>query len=214
MTAFLFDLDGTLNDSVPLILLVSKITYAKLGLERSEAQIKQTIGEPLVQTGEAIFGPGKGDLYRLAYQENYREQAPLHPIKAFPGILEMLAELRQQGAKLAVVTSKRHHLTQENLESAGLLPLLDAVVDAESCAAHKPDPAPALLALELLDARDEPGVFIGDSIYDLGCGRNAGLKTVGVSWGAGVRQELLDFQPDYFCDQVEELHRLLLGLCR
>jgi len=100
------------------------------------------------------------------------------------------------------------------------------VVDAQSTDKHKPDPEPALLALKQLgclpeqqsclpeqqSCLPEQGVFIGDSLFDLGCGRNAGLKTVAVSWGAGIRQELADFQPDFLCDTVEELQQVLLSL--
>lgn len=213
MTAFLFDLDGTLNDSVPLITYVSQLTYHDLGLERTVEQIKKTIGVPLVQTGEEIYGPGNGDIYRLAYQKNYREQAEHFPLQAFPGILDMLEDLRQKGAQLALVTSKRRRLTLENLTTTGLLSRLDLVIDAESTQKHKPDPEPALLALAQLGATPAHGVFIGDSVFDLACGRNAGLRTVGVTWGAGVREELVATQPDYLCHTVPELHQLLLSLC-
>ncbi|MBQ6807888.1 MAG: HAD hydrolase-like protein [Firmicutes bacterium] len=233
MTAFLFDLDGTLHDSVPVICHVSQLAYAELGLERSLEEIKKTIGVPLVKTGEELFGPGNGDLYRLTYQRIYQEQESLFPLRAFPGIPEMLSALRERGARLAVVTSKRHQLTLENLETTGLLPLVEVVVDAQSTDKHKPDPEPALLALKQLgclpeqqsclpeqrsclpeqqSCLPEQGVFIGDSLFDLGCGRNAGLKTVAVSWGAGIRQELADFQPDFLCDTVEELQQVLLSL--
>ena len=214
MTAFLFDLDGTLNDSVPLIIRSSQLAYAELGLERSVAEIKKTIGVPLVQTGEEIFGPGNGDIYRLTYQKCYRQVAPDYPLQAFPGILDMLDELRRQGAKIALVTSKRRQLTMENLETTGLLPRMDVVIDAQSTDKHKPDPEPALLALEQLGETAEQGAFIGDSVFDLGCGRNAGLKTVAVSWGAGLREELASFPPDFLCDTVAELRECLLGLCR
>lgn len=214
MTAFLFDLDGTLNDSVPLIIRSSQLAYAELGLERSVAEIKKTIGVPLVQTGEEIFGSGNGDIYRLTYQKCYRQVAPDYPLQAFPGILDMLDELRRQGAKIALVTSKRRQLTMENLETTGLLPRMDVVIDAQSTDKHKPDPEPALLALEQLGETAEQGAFIGDSVFDLGCGRNAGLKTVAVSWGAGLREELASFPPDFLCDTVAELRECLLGLCR
>ena len=214
MTAFLFDLDGTLNDSVPLIIRSSQLAYAELGLERSVAEIKKTIGVPLVQTGEEIFGSGNGDIYRLTYQKCYRQVAPDYPLQAFPGILDMLDELRRQGAKIALVTSKRRQLTMENLETTGLLPRMDVVIDAQSTDKHKPDPEPALLALEQLGETAEQGAFIGDSVFDLGCGRNAGLKTVAVSWGAGLREELASFSPDFLCDTVAELRECLLGLCR
>lgn len=213
MTAFLFDLDGTLNDSVPLITYVSQLTYQELGLERTVEQIKKTIGVPLVQTGEEIYGPGNGDIYRLAYQRNYREQADHFPLQAFPGILDMLEALRNQGAKLALVTSKRRRLTLENLTTTGLLSRLDLIIDAESTEKHKPDPEPAQLALAQLGATPETGVFIGDSVFDLACGRNAGLRTVGVTWGAGLSQELERENPDYLCHTVAELRQLLLSLC-
>jgi len=115
MTAFLFDLDGTLHDSVPVICHVSQLAYAELGLERSLEEIKKTIGVPLVKTGEELFGPGNGDLYRLTYQRIYQEQESLFPLRAFPGIPEMLSALRESALKDDEIVEYFFQQVRENL---------------------------------------------------------------------------------------------------
>lgn len=209
MTAFIFDLDGTLNDSIPLIVATSKLAYKELGADISEERIKSMIGVPLVETGEEILGPGRGQAYLEAYLRHYNTLD--YPMRAFPGIAEMLADLRAHGAKLALATAKRRQMAHDTLDAIGLSDALDAIVDSESTERRKPFPDPALKALELLGVTAEESVFVGDSSHDILCGHSAGLRTVAVTWGAGTADELISAQPDYTVHTVAELRELLLS---
>lgn len=212
MTAFLFDLDGTLADTLPIIITSSRLALQELGHpEITDAQIISLIGVPLFETGEILLGEGKGDLYRSTYHSHFLtlDQSGL---RAFPGIAELLRALEQAGAKLACVTSKRLGPAERTLAQLRLRAYFQALVTAESCENHKPDPAPALLALSLLGAEQERGVFVGDSVFDIGCGKNAGLTCCGVTWGAETADGLREAGADYVVDTVAELQEVLLGL--
>ncbi len=211
MKAFIFDLDGTLNDSVPLIVITTLKAYQELGIDQGEDIIKSYIGVPLVETGEALLGPGRGQEYLEAYLRHYDPMA--YPMRAFPGIPELLSELRARGAKLAIATAKRRQMAEDTLEIIGLTGMLDVLVASESTERRKPFPDPALKAMELLGAKPAESLFIGDSVHDLQCAQQAGIKACAVTWGAGGKEELAACGPDYSVDTVAELSQLLLSLC-
>jgi len=210
MKAFIFDLDGTLNDSVPLIVNTALQAYQELGVEITEEEIKSYIGIPLIETGEHFLGPGRGEEYLDAYFRYYDPAA--YPMRAFPGIVELLRQLRRRGARLAVATAKRHQMALETIDSIGLAGLLDALVDSEATERRKPFADPALKALELLEAEPEQTLFIGDSVHDIQCAHHAGIRACAVTWGAGIRRELVAAEPEYMVDSVAELSELLLSL--
>ena len=116
MKAIMFDLDGTLSNSVPIICRTAQAAFAELGLEFDLAQIRDFIGRPLVEAGEAYLGPGRGQEYVDAYYRHYDAS----DLAAFPGAREMLLDLRAAGFKLAIVTSRRRDSTEESLRLTNL----------------------------------------------------------------------------------------------
>lgn len=211
MKAFIFDLDGTLNDSIPLILCTTAKAWMDLGLPVDEAKIKSYIGIPLVETGEALLGPGRGQEYLQAYLRHYDPDCI--PMRAFPGIPALLGQLKAKGARLAIATAKRHEMTLDTLRIIGLENVMDALVVSESTERRKPFADPALKALELLGQEQKDAIFIGDSVHDISCGHNAGLPACAVTWGAAGRADLVACRPEYIVDSVGELAQLLLALC-
>lgn len=209
MTAYLFDLDGTLADSLPIILQSSRLALDELGREVSDAQIISLIGVALVEAGEVLVGTGQGERYRECYQKHFTS-LDTGSLTAFPGWSELLDKLAASGGKLACVTSKRRKAAESTLAQIGLSPYFPVVVCAENTKYHKPYPDPALMALELLEAQGETAVFIGDSIFDIGCGKNAAMISCGVTWGAGEEQQLLEAGADYIAHTMEELTAILI----
>ena len=210
MTAYLFDLDGTLADTLPIIIHTSRLALAELGGRISDAQIVSLIGVPLVESGEIMLGPGQGERYLECYQKHFAAM-DMSSLSAFSGLAELLAKLELGGGKLACVTSKRRLPAQETLRKIGLFTYFTVLVSAESTKIHKPDAAPALTALSLLKAQKEKAVFIGDSIFDIGCARNAGILSCGVTWGAGDKRQLIEAGADFIADTVQELAAILLA---
>ncbi|MCL1975458.1 MAG: HAD-IA family hydrolase [Firmicutes bacterium] len=210
MTVFLFDLDGTLADSLPIILHTSRLALRECGKEVSDEQITALIGMPLLQTGELLLGPGMGEHYRACYQKHFYN-IDTCKLSAFPGIADLLAKLKEGGAKLACVTSKRQKPAEATLAQIGLLQFFSALVCAESTTCHKPEAEPALTALAMLGATTEKAYFIGDSIFDIGCASNANIISCGVLWGAGEEQQLSEAGAAYIAHNVEELSAILLA---
>jgi pyrophosphatase PpaX len=211
MTALLFDLDGTVVDSLPSILHTARLALDDLGRsDISDEQVRSLIGVPILETGEILLGAGQGPAYAQSYQKFFTDVG-YTGLRCFNGLPELLAELQTNGAQLACVTSKRRNATKLTLEGCGLSDTFKAVVTAEDCTNPKPDPEPAYLALEQLQTpASKQVVFIGDSRFDIACGQAAGLTTCAVTWGAGTKEELAN--ADYIADDVGQLREILLEL--
>ncbi len=210
---FLFDLDGTLTDSVPLILTCAKLTHQELNIPWDEAKMKNLIGVPLLETGEILAGQGKGKTFFDTYQRHY---AAIHDTmcKSFPGIEAMLRDLAEHGASMAIVTSRRRWGTEKSLEYMNYTQYFQTNICAEDCKTHKPEAGPALLALSALRKNPKNAVFIGDTFYDIRCAKNAGCFSAAVTWGAGERNQLVAEAPDFLADRVDQLHHWLFKQLR
>src|SRR3712207_6684408 len=125
--------------------------------------------------------------------EVYRQHnVPLHEeLQAFDGILDVLETLSAQGRKLGLVTAKRRVGVDLAFDVLPIGHLFGAVVTAEDTERHKPDPEPVLRALERLGADPAESAFVGDSPFDVGAGKAAGIFSVGVSWGGLHAEERL-----------------------
>ena len=185
LTAILFDLDGTLVDSIELILNSARFAFEGFsGTAPTDEQWRTGIGRPLV-TMFREFVPDEVEVERLT--ERYREyQLANHDrlVHAYDGIVPMITTLASAGHPLALVTSKTEQLARRALEHVGLSASIPVVVGFDSCTRHKPHPEPVERALALLGAAPQNALFVGDSPHDVESGREAGVFTIGVSWGA------------------------------
>ncbi|MCI8335883.1 MAG: HAD-IA family hydrolase [Peptococcaceae bacterium] len=205
----LFDLDGTLIDSLPLIIECSRLAGAEIGLPWDEEHIRSMIGIPLIETGEILLGKGQGEFYRSIYLK-YFHQLHDEKIKIFPDILPMLKTLKQQQITMAVVTSKIHDSAMMSLSETGIEDYFSVIITASEPCSHKPSPEPALLALERLGKPADHALFVGDSPYDIQCGKGAALATCGVTWGMATKDQLMAYQPTYFADTIDQLQEIIL----
>jgi pyrophosphatase PpaX len=178
----LFDLDGTLIDSGSIILASFKhATRTVLEREIPDAELAAIVGgSNIYDQMRAIDELQAEELVRVYREHN----APLHDdLEAFEGIERVLAELKSQGRRLGIVTAKRRKTVELAFAVLPLEPYFDVVVTADMTERHKPDPEPVLAALERLGARPEATAFVGDSPFDVGAGKAAGVFTVAVAWG-------------------------------
>jgi pyrophosphatase PpaX len=203
----LFDLDGTLADTVELILCSYRHTMqTHLGAAPPDARWLSTMGTPLrAQLLEFARDAAEAE----AMLETYTVfQRGVHDemVRPFPGAGSVLAELRSRGVRLGVVTSKRNAVARRTMEVCGLWDAIDVVVGADDVARGKPDPEPVHRALGALRlARPEEVLFVGDSPFDLRAGRTAGTRTAAVGWGACARSVLEAERPDYFFEKLDDL---------
>ena len=117
-------------------------------------------------------------------------------IRPFPNVNEVLAELRQRGYRIGVVTSKRRMGADRSMRVFGLDLLVDCVVAAEDTDKHKPDPAPILRGMEMLNSTPATTAYIGDSTHDMIAGKRAGVFTVAALWGPFDADELKAIEPN------------------
>ena len=202
----LFDLDGTLVDSIELIVTAAMNAFAsRPGPSPSEAEIRNTIGRPLPTT----FGPWLVDDDDLPFLiSKYREYQLEHHDRltsAYDGIVDAVASLDAAGCRMGIVTSKVGFMAQRALDHTGLAKYMRCLIASDSTTRHKPEPDPVLLALEQLGGPADYAVFVGDSPYDMQAARSAGVHALGVAWGAFETQTLLDSGAEAVLQRPTEL---------
>ena len=206
----LFDLDGTVLDTVELIRASHAHAVREvLGVELPDEELMAGIGTPLREQMEVFSAERADELFHVYRAWNHANTARL--IERYPGVDEVLLELESEGARLGIVTSKM--LDAVELAFAALPPPIvwDVVITTEDTPLHKPHPAPLLAALERLEGTPAEAVYVGDSPFDLQAARAAGMAGIGVTWGAFGRAALEAEEPLVVVDTPAELLEALAG---
>ena len=209
--AVLFDLDGTLADTVPLILRCYRHTMkTHRGEELPDELWVRNIGRPL-RVSMADFTTDPEEIERMV--ETYVGfQRTVHDemVQGFPGAVETIHALRERDVRVGVVTSKGREMTARTLGCSGLADVLDVLVTADDVVNGKPHPEPVFKALDELGIGHQKGevLFVGDSPHDLFAGRAAGVRTAAVAWGPFSREELEAASPDHWIQEWAELTAL------
>ena len=206
----LFDLDGTLVDTIPLIVASYQHAFRTvLGEEIPDARAKAWIGRPLL---DALLeeSPAHGHELDRVYREwNLANTARL--IRPYAGVDDLLAQLTDAGVRSAVVTSKRRETARLALASVGLEGAIAVVGALEDTTEHKPLPGPLLFGAAALGAVPGGCLYVGDATVDVAAARAAGMGAVAGTWGAGERADLVATNPDAVVDSVGELTAFLLS---
>lgn len=208
----LFDLDGTLVDTVPFILAAVRHTFEGYGASPTDAEWIAGIGTPL-HAQLASFArhaddvPGLFERYRTFWRAHHDEET-----RCFPGALEVVETLSRLGHPLGIVTAKMEQGAHRTLRHTGLLPHVRAVVGADSCANAKPHPEPVLLALSLLGRAPGDAILVGDSTHDVAAAKGAGARAAAALWGACTREALAQAGADFFVGDVREVPALVASL--
>ncbi len=210
----LFDLDGTIADTLPLIYEAfdAALTPA-LGRRLSDAEVRALFGPPdnaiirsLVGDDQAQAAIGR---YLEVYEREHRRLAG-----SFPGMPDLLRACRAAGMRLGVVTGKSRQTALLTLNLLGVSDAFEVVYAGDDVRRQKPDPEAVLLALrDLNHPPGAPGAFVGDSAADVIAGRAAGLTTIAVTWGSPDHTLLLAANPDVVCRSITDL-ATALGISR
>ncbi len=205
----LFDLDGTLVDTPTAIVDNFTATLASLGFPAAEAPaIRATIGRPLGEAfGELMGTRPESDAVAAAmvrYQEFYRERiVPRARELLYPGVAEGLAALHADDHLLAIATSKFTASAEILLTAAGLREYFALVVGADGVSRPKPDPEVGLLICEKLGFQPSQAIMVGDTTHDLHMARNAGLRSIAVTYGIHSTAELRTADPTWIVDTFD-----------
>jgi len=204
-----FDLDGTVVDTVELI--VKSFRYATstvLGEVLPDEVIIAGVGRPLLAQMESLSAEHARELYDVYREYNHRRHDEL--IRGYDGIEEVLDALKAAGRRTGIVTSKSRDTTGMAFRAMGLEERFDAVVTATDTTEHKPSPVPLQLCLQRLGATAAGSIYIGDSPFDIEAGAAAGMTTAAVAWGVFGREALLAAGPDFWLSEPLELIALCL----
>ena len=209
----LFDLDGTLIDSVELILRTKTYAFESRGLAApSDAEWLRWLGTPLRTTFQRFAdSPADVDRFIAAYREfqlAHHDQL----LRPYEGAAETVAALHASGRPIGIVTSKTFELSERGLACVGLLDYMDTIVGVDSTTHHKPDPEPVRIALDRLNTPANQALFVGDSVHDMYAGNAAGVTTVAALWGPFTREDLAPSTPRYHLDRVRDLPALVSRL--
>ncbi len=206
----LFDLDGTLIDSIRLIIDSYHHTLRVHGIPpRTDRQWLDGIGTPLrVQFREWAHDEARME----AMIETYRDYNIFHhdsQVTVYPGVVEMVGAVRAAGCRTGLVTSKNRVGAYRGLRLAGLEEAMDVVIGADDVEHPKPHREPIDRAVERLGADPATTVYVGDSVHDMHSGRSAGVRTAAVLWGPFSREELEPTRPDHWLPAPHDVVRLL-----
>lgn len=208
----LFDLDGTLLDSIGLIVDSFHHTMQAHGLPpQPDEHWRRGIGTPLAK---ALAPWARDDAERDALVATYRAYNLAHHdarVRAYPGVVEAVRTLAGAGVALAVVTSKNQASARRGLGVIGVADAFPVVMGADDVERHKPHREPVDRALERLGRPSTACMFVGDSLHDVGSAHAAGVVAAAVTWGAFGRDDLAAGAPHHVVDTPAELVALALG---
>ena len=209
LTTFLFDLDGTLIDSIDLILRSYRHTMmVHRGIEPPDDVWMRGLGTPLWVQFRDFSDDADEIAAMVATYRAYNLEHHDTLARPYDGVADAVRRLHATGRSLGLVTSKMRTGAIRGLRLLGLEQQFPVIVGADEVTNPKPHPEPVLKALDLLRAAPDQAVFVGDSRHDIECGRAAGVKTAAVLWGPFDREHLADLAPDYWLERPEELATL------
>lgn len=204
----MFDLDGTVADTVALIIASYDHAVNSVLGYRPDPEVSRTwIGQTLADTFTRNWPSQAGDLITTYRAFNAQHHDEL--IRPYPGVSELLSDLTARGVAIGVATSKGRHGAEHSLAVLELP--LEVTVAMEDTDSHKPDPAPVLLALERLGGTPTDAVYVGDAVVDVQAAKAAGMSSIAVTWGAGDPDALAAAAPTGIATTADELRTLLLG---
>lgn len=206
----LFDLDGTVIDSVALIRESHRhAVRTVLGVDLPDAALVANVGRPLIDQMHA-FSPERADELLSVYRTwNHAHTTEL--LAAYDGVDAVLAHLTAAGRTLGLITSKSGPTVDLAFDVLPLRHHFAVVIVAEDTERHKPDPEPIHAALSRLGADGVGACYVGDAPFDIAAALGAGVEPLGVTWGFFDRQALADAGARMIVSSPAELEAVLLG---
>lgn len=206
----LFDLDGTLADSVELILGAFRHTFnTHLGAAPADQDWIAGMGTPLASQIRALVADDALIEPMTTTYRTWQNQHHDELLREYAGVRETLNLLHARGHDMALVTSKATDAAMRALRLMGIDSLLGHVIGADTTASHKPNPEPVLYALAQLGRPPQDAIFVGDSPHDIAAGNAAGVLTIAALWGPFTRETLEAAHPDRLIADIRDLPPLI-----
>ena len=210
--AVLFDLDGTLIDSIGLLLACVHHAFEGRSPAPTDEEWIATLGTPLRTQLSAYLKTNEEIEAVTAKYRTYQRERHDTLTKSYPGVTEVILELHKRGHPMGVVTSKSNEMMDRGLSWLGALEMMGTRIGMNSCEIHKPDPFPVRLALRELGYEPHEALFVGDSPHDIKAGNAAGVISVAALWGPFTREQLEPYNPTKFLERITDLPELIDNL--
>lgn len=214
--ACMFDLDGTLLNTIGALTYTTNLTLEMLGLKGlTPDQIKRIVGDGYkMQMERALIASKDEALSRLSealplYKKNFARYC-MKDVAAYDGIRHLLAFLKEHRIKTAVFSNKPHDQAVECVEAIFGAGYFDCIRGEQPGTPKKPAPDGALLILKELHVKPSECLYAGDTNTDMQTGIAASMDTAGVTWGFRDRGELLSYSPKYLVDDPAQLEEIVL----
>lgn len=209
ITTVLFDLDGTIIDTNELI--IESFLHALKGVvpeSFNREHIIPKMGLTLKHQLQLFSGRDEVDDLMKAYRA-YNLSKHDEMVTLFPGVAEAIPQLRSQGIKLGVVTTKMRDSTNRALKLLGVYDAMDVIVTLDDVEHAKPHPEPVLKAIEALGAEPSATIMVGDSAADIESALGAGAIPVGVAWSLKGEKVLKDAGAKHILTDMKQLFTLI-----
>lgn len=214
----LFDLDGTLIDTVPDLAAAIDAMQFDLGLPpRGEDKVRTWVGngiERLVKRalcdGDDSIEPDPA-LFQQALQRfmDHYAARPCERSAFYPGVTDCLEHLQQAGYRLACITNKRGRFTDLLLRAIGIYEVFGLIISGDTLPQRKPDPLPLLHATNYFQVDPVRALMVGDSRNDVRAARAASMQVLCVSYGYNCGRDIREERPDFVVNSLAELIELL-----
>ena len=203
---YLFDMDGTLLDTLDDLTAAVNHTLAQYGYPlRTREEVRQGLGNGAVKLMASALPPGEDTPDFAAIMRDYKAWYQAHTCvltRSYPGVPELLERLTRQGCRVAIVSNKPHGAACELAEK--FFPGVPTFGESPATP-RKPAPDMVFHALAALGAEKDTAVYVGDSEVDVQTARNAGLPLIAVSWGFRGRQALAEAGAENIVDSASEI---------
>lgn len=208
MKNIIFDFDGTLMDTAPLILNSMRATVKEMGLpSRSDDELRATIGLRLEEMPSGLWPdvPGLGKEFARNYRRIFERLKETVPVKCFPGVVDTLAELDRLGYRMAIASSRSHGPLEAFVKDFGIEGWFCQLIGGDDVEHGKPAGDPVLKILETQGWEAGETLTVGDATVDILMGKAAGTKTCAVTYGNGTPADLESVHPDFLISAFPDL---------
>ena len=206
----ILDFDGTLGDTTSVIIKTMQATISELGLPaRTDKECSAMIGLRLIEIPPVLFPECglEGELYASTYRKLFKVFNTEGAVELYPNVIETLKTLAERGITLTIASSRSNSTLVQYVENLGLSSIITYVLGADDVKQGKPHPEAVNMTLDHFGFRPEEAIVVGDTIFDVEMGINAGTRSCGVTYGNGSRESLS--KADYLIDDFAQLLDLI-----
>ncbi len=206
---FIFDFDGTLGDTTECVVASFQASCSENNIPIPDRdKIKHLMGLSLPEVfkkiilekqEEAVYEKLIAD-YRMLYRKYLTQKT-----KIFPGIKDLLSQLRKKGALCSVATSKKTEFAVTSSQYLGIDQYINLYIGDDMVVLKKPHPEMLEVTLEKLQIQKQEALMIGDSTFDIEMGSAFGIDTCAVTWGAHTKKLLKTSNPTYMIESPLDL---------